>query len=185
MVEFSDLFDNEDECFQKKAKVCITHTPTTLQSMHLTYTLCLNALSISHSPIQSVPAFAEPAWWIGEQMCSLKCNQLHWEQIVWSRDSDLAAATNTLFKQLTCKSLSERQAEQVDIHCGCMLVNCVFLCLVRRRDSKDVHERGSLWTPVIHHAPPQGLRNSKTISESQATYNRASWQDALTQSGLC
>jgi hypothetical protein len=45
MVEFSDLFDNEDDVFQKKAKVCHHTTPQSQHPTRVPYT--------SHSDAQS------------------------------------------------------------------------------------------------------------------------------------
>ena len=43
MVEFSDLFDNEDDVFQKKAKVCRHSTPQSQQPTRVPHTSHSNA----------------------------------------------------------------------------------------------------------------------------------------------
>ena len=144
MVEFSDLFDNEDDVFQKKAKVCSTqkwrtHPPPAFSSC---FTLFCPAKTSGKECLPAVSLLM----------------RLHWSAV-------FGLQCETSFAALTLKALKGRVG-----WCHFRLSDSTLCwptlfqtCLVRRRDPKDVHKGRLVGAPVIHHASPQGLRGAEAI----------------------
>ncbi len=172
MVEFSDLFDNEDDVFHKKAKVCVSSIicqpiclcPPTQQAdacppVHPFTVMLECAVSASYHifPNNQMEKVWSKAKWSGTMGITHQTKALLW----CKRKGGSHQISRFIFKVPNCLECSLR-----------FLLLTLRVCLivtVRRRDLENVHEGGPQRTSVIHYAPPQGLRNLKAFCKYKST----------------